>query len=98
MNSRIFSIYLKPWPNVFDISFDIIENCCMQHVERIWPPMLNGVQRSTILNDAERNLNMFKLFVQHAFNITIDLVEVEYVLCVWPSLTSKSFIIVEQCQ
>ena len=47
---NMFARAFKSWPNAFNISFNIVQHCCMQHVERVWLPMLNDVERWMMLN------------------------------------------------
>ena len=50
-----------------------------------------------MLNDVERNLNMFKFSFNMRSTFVLILPTVKYDECVWPSLTSTSFNIVQQC-
>ena len=81
----------KPCPDAFNISFNIVQHCCMQHVGRVWRTMLNVV---------ERNSNMFKFSLNMRSTFILILPTVEYVECVghpWLQHHSTSFNSVERC-
>ena len=66
------SYRIKPGENAFNISFNIVYHCWMEHVERVWTPILNDITERcwTMLRDVKRNLNRFKIFAEHAFDST----------------------------
>lgn len=81
--------FIKPWPNAFNTPFNIIQRCCIQHVERVWPPILNDVECCwTILKETWTRSNFFSTWHQHYFG------SCWHVVCIWPSLASTSFNIV----